>query len=148
MSEQYIVIILYSALLVMCSINAWKILYRQGKWRTVPLLVFYVISIIAVSFRLIATIYWFSVKHNFRVFFICMQPIAKGCVGLIQCWMVLELTIVLRRFNIIDNGGRVSIEDHKRQERCLNLGKWTTVGVIILIFSVCLVIVSIDTRRN
>ena len=56
-SLQWTLIILNSLLLVMLAVNFWIIFVRRGKWRTVPLLLFYIISLISVLMRLIATIW-------------------------------------------------------------------------------------------
>ena len=105
---QYIVILLYSFLLILCLVNVWKILIRQGKWRTLPLLFFYIMSVIAISFRIVASIYYFDRSENWHFLFITLQPIAKGCVGLMQCWMIFELTLIMRSINKIDYGERIT----------------------------------------
>ena len=109
-SMQYIVILLYSFLLVLCLVNFWKILIRQGRWRTLPLLFFYIMSVTAISFRIVACFYYFDRSEYWHYVFITMQPIAKGCVGLMQCWMIFELTLIMRRINKIDSGVRFTVK--------------------------------------
>ena len=71
-SMQYIVILLYSFLLVLCLVNFWKILIRQGKWRTLPLLFFYIMSVIAISFRIVACFFYFDQTEYWHYVFITM----------------------------------------------------------------------------
>ena len=52
---------LYVTTLVLCVINMVNIIYRQGKWRTVPLLAFYVMSLYAIVLKVVFTICLFMV---------------------------------------------------------------------------------------
>ena len=95
-TEHLILTLLYAALFILVSVNIWIILVRQGKWRTLPLLLFYVMAFIAISTRLIACI-WIYTEANwvFAVYF--MQPLAKIAVGLTQAWMIFELKVRIRQ---------------------------------------------------
>ena len=56
-SLTWLLIILNSILLVMVFINIWTILIRQSKWKSLHLLLFYFMSLIAVILRLLASIW-------------------------------------------------------------------------------------------
>ena len=53
----WLLIILNSILLVMVFNNIWTILIRQSKWKSLHLLLFYFMSFIAVTLRLLASIW-------------------------------------------------------------------------------------------
>lgn len=53
MTLLWINIVLFTALLVIVVLNSWQILLKQGKWRTRPLLIFYVMALLSVVLRLI-----------------------------------------------------------------------------------------------
>ena len=53
----WLLIVLNSILLVMVFNNIWTILIKQSKWKSLHLLLFYFMSFIAVTLRLIAS-FW------------------------------------------------------------------------------------------
>ena len=80
-SFNWIMILFFAGLMVLLVANIWTILIKQGRWKTLPLLLFYTLTFIAVVVReLDLTV---SLKGSeWRV--ICwIQPIAKLGVGLI-----------------------------------------------------------------
>ena len=44
--------IIYLALWILAVINIWLILIKQGKWRTMPLLTFYIYSFLVITMRI------------------------------------------------------------------------------------------------
>ena len=91
----FMVILLFTILLSLTSVNIWQILVKQGRWKTTALLFFYIFTMIAVVFREIELIWadrelyvWMLMAHS--------QPFAKISAGLIQAWIILELAIRMR----------------------------------------------------
>ena len=56
----YMLILVYALLLSLCLVNIWMILIKQGKWKTLPLLAFYILSFIAIASREICNI-WITI---------------------------------------------------------------------------------------
>ena len=94
--EHYILIGLYIFLLGLAIFNIWTILIKQRRYKTWPLLFFYIFAYIAISFRLI----WLFIEYieSSVVFYItdCYLT-SKLSVGLIQCWMILEIALRVRQ---------------------------------------------------
>lgn len=56
LSLTWVVILMNVALFALAVVNFWNIIIKQGKWRTMPLLTFYVFSIIAIATRILSLI--------------------------------------------------------------------------------------------
>lgn len=110
-------IILNSFLLLLILFNFWSILIKREKWRTLPLLLFYILSLIAVILRL-AMMVWDFTQSNWMWACALIQPNAKAAVGLIQSWMIFELSM---RFRQAD-------------DKCLNQWKNVVMALILLLF--------------
>ena len=96
---QWLIILLNALLLAMVLTNFWCILIKQEKWKTFPMLVFYVISLIAVILRLLVMIWEFEGSNWIAACYI-IQPMVKAAVGLIQSWIIFELSMRFRSVNI------------------------------------------------
>ena len=62
----WLLIVLNSILLIMVFINVWTILIRQSKWKSIHFLLFYFMSFIAVTLRLLASI-WLETFDNWVI---------------------------------------------------------------------------------
>ena len=51
MTVHWLLIMFYAGLTVLIVINVWQILVKQGRWRKLPLLVFYIFVFMAVVLR-------------------------------------------------------------------------------------------------
>ena len=87
----YIKMIIYIALLVLCLVNIYAILYRQGRWRTMPLLFFYIYALIAAIFKNVVNVFYFTFANWSEVLYV-LEPIAKFNVGAVQIWIIIVLT--------------------------------------------------------
>ena len=58
--EHYILIGLYAFLFALVNINVFQIIIRQRRYKTWPLLAFYIFAYIAITFRLIVMIWMFE----------------------------------------------------------------------------------------
>ena len=52
-----ILLLLYVALLAFHLVNTWRIVYKQGRWRTLPILGFYILAFFAITARIFTTYY-------------------------------------------------------------------------------------------
>ena len=59
--------ILYFVLLVLLFMNIWQILIKQGKWRTIPLLFFYIFAFLAIIIRCALDILFNDFNCRFEV---------------------------------------------------------------------------------
>ena len=103
-----LVILEYTALLVLTCVNVWCILLKQQKWRNLPLTLFYSFTFIAVVTRLFLSIgntAWFD--EDFYKVIVVAQPLAKLMVGLIQSYIIFELGIRIR-----SSRDRESLQDY------------------------------------
>ena len=57
--EHYILIGLYTFLLVLGLLNFWNVIIKQKKYKSLPLLAFYIFAFIAISLRLIILIWYY-----------------------------------------------------------------------------------------
>ena len=58
--EHYILIGVYAFLFALVNINVFQIIIRQRRYKTWPLLAFYIFAYIAITFRLIVMIWMFE----------------------------------------------------------------------------------------
>ena len=61
--EHYLLIGLYTFALFLATANIWRILIKQRRYKTLPLLVFYICAFISVALRWIYTILIFTSFH-------------------------------------------------------------------------------------
>ena len=94
--ERYILIGLYSLLLVLLFVNVWCILIKQRRYRNLPFLAFYVFSFLAISTRLAYILIQWSLTAKQSVLINDYYLISKLCVGFIQAWTTLEMTMRIR----------------------------------------------------
>ena len=112
--EHYLLIGLYTFLLILVVANIWRILIKQGRYKTLPLLAFYIFSFLAIALRLIYIISAFTYKP-FIYFMNDCYLTCKLSVGLVQCWMILEIAL------------RVSQVD-KQEKNVEEWEKWMRIG--------------------
>ena len=61
-SVRLLLILLYLTLLTLCIVNIWLILILNKKYKTKPMLLFYIFAFLAIVFRLLACIWQFTGK--------------------------------------------------------------------------------------
>ena len=82
--------------------NVWQILIKQERWKTPPLLLFYIFALIVVISRIVNAVLPsnedqpYSLENVLWYFISYSAPIAKLAVGAIQLWMMIELTIGIK----------------------------------------------------
>ena len=79
--------------LVMALTNTWMFLIRQRKYKTRPLLAFYILAISLAATRIYTCIFKFFLKESNEIFGELFPPILKLNLGAVQCWILFELGV-------------------------------------------------------
>ena len=131
--ERYVLIGLYAFLMFLVIVNIWTILIKQRKYKTLPLLAFYIFAFFAISFRLV---YIFMDWTNFVVIFYFIQDsylCTKLGLGLIQSWMVLEIALRVRQTYTANASEQARAEAFEKWVRCGQYSVILTSLIIVLI---------------
>mgnify|MGYP007082950636 CR=1 FL=1 len=92
----YLATVIFAAQMFLALHNIYAFLYKQGKYRTLPLLVFYVLTVVLTGLRLFYNLWFFRnlvVEYDFVML---GMPLVKINMGLNQCWMLIELNLRVR----------------------------------------------------
>ena len=73
--------------------NSYAYLFKQKKYKNLPLLVFYVLTFLLTGFRIFFNIFTFGNALNENIFVIFMMPLMKINLGINQCWTLNELAM-------------------------------------------------------
>ena len=73
--------------------NTYAYLFKQGKYKNLPLLVFYVLTILLSGFRIFFCIFTFEYAIDENIFVILMMPTMKTNIGINQWWTLSELAM-------------------------------------------------------
>ena len=92
----YFSIIIYFILLCMSIYNSWAFLIKQGKYKTLPLLLFYILAILLSVDRIAYSILFFGIYLDHGIVLLSMKAFFYFNVGLVQCWSILELALRVR----------------------------------------------------
>ena len=82
-------------LLALAIYNSWQILYKQRRYKTLPLLFFYIYALITLVLRLIYSIFGWSALTGFQSVN-NIYIVAWLCVGLMQTWVIFEIALRIR----------------------------------------------------
>ena len=85
---------LFLGMLFLALYNSWAFLWKQKKYKTIPLLMFYIVVIALAIMRVYFSIWYFYGLYLDADFFgSLMKPVLNLTLGLIQCWILLELAL-------------------------------------------------------
>ena len=87
----YFLTICFIIELAMTLNNMWKFLIKQKKYKTWPLLMFYILTICLAVARIYFSFFYFVILANNGIFGNLLHPVIKLNLGIIQCWILLEL---------------------------------------------------------
>lgn len=77
--------------------NIVQILIIRRRWKTLPLLLFYIFAFLVTFERTLYSLILFTTEYNKWLFFLTVSgPTAKLAIGLIQLWIVTELSLRLK----------------------------------------------------
>ena len=99
----YLCAFLFLCQLLMALYIVWKFLIRDGKYKTWPLTLFYVLVIWLTILRIYYCIYYFNIWINADIIGSEMKNVLKINIGLVQCWILFEFSLRISE----------SIEDNK-----------------------------------
>ena len=81
--EQYFLIALYFLLTVILIVNTWQILIKQKKYKTLPLLNFYLFAWVGIPLRLINTCWFWGDNIRLKYNLPYIQIFSKLCLGVV-----------------------------------------------------------------
>ena len=79
--------------LAMALNNTWRFLIKQRKYKTWPLLMFYVLTICLATMRIYNSVFLFFIIVEKEIFGSLLDAILKLNIGLVQCWILFELAL-------------------------------------------------------
>lgn len=139
----------FTGLLVLSMHNVVQFLYKQSRWRVLPLLFFYVLSICDLLVRIYTLVWVINIDQNKTILWFYLPSVCKVMIGYTQCWAVTELTIRVAQcvYSLKSTGLSMSLDQAMDLQRRL-LKYNTRVERVILalrIFSSVLIIASVAT---
>jgi hypothetical protein len=90
---QYFSATLFSLQLAMVLYNSYVFVYRQGRYKILPLVLFYVLTFGLTCLRIYFAIWFFNERNYQNLLVPIMTPVIKIDMGLVQCWMLFELAL-------------------------------------------------------
>ena len=75
--------------------NSYWFLYKQKRYKTLPLLSFYILSLCLTALRIHFNIWFYCLERGDTVLTPIMMPLLKIDIGLNQCWVMFELILNL-----------------------------------------------------
>ena len=147
----------------MAIMNTWQFLIKQRKYKTWPLLMFYILTIWLSSMRIYTSLFYFFYVLKGDIVAYLLTPILNLNVGAVQCWILFELGLkVTLNIRLVESlqrnaaGGREDLEpsqlqfDSSGREKINNLiwyGRCFLMVVIPLELVSLIVYFSIETAR-
>lgn len=100
----YFAILIFGLQMALTVHNCYAYLYRQRKFKVIPILVFYILTVVLTGLRLFYFLMFYGNLENQYVFAMLGLPLVKINMGLNQCWMLIELTLNVRNALKISHG--------------------------------------------
>ena len=86
--------------IVMCAMtgyNIWVFIIKQKRYKTTgPLVLFYFLAAFIGILRSYFSVFYLQVLIDFNVIVILLEPILKIFLGVVQCWITLELAVRIK----------------------------------------------------
>ena len=92
----YLTIALFLIQLIFSCYNIQAFLIRQKKYKTTPLLIFYVLVILLTVAELLYTFFMLKLVMHDNIF-VFILPVIKIEIGLAQCWILFELSLQIQK---------------------------------------------------
>lgn len=89
----YLSTICFICLLALTLINTWKFLIKQKRYKNRSLLMFYIYTVMLALMRIYFSFFFFYIFLEYELFGILVKPILKLDIGVIQCWVLIELAL-------------------------------------------------------
>jgi hypothetical protein len=91
--SSYVTAACFLGLFVFTIYNIVRYLIMQKRWRTYPLLMFYVLCFFCVGLRMCDSIWIMYLATKFSASMTLMAPILKLCIGLVQVLILVEICV-------------------------------------------------------
>ena len=89
----YLSTFLFICELAMAVYNIWAFLIKQKKYKTLPLSIFYALTVWLMLMRIYFCLFYLTIIENESIVGSCFKPILKLDIGLVQCWILIELSL-------------------------------------------------------
>ena len=92
----YICTIMFTILLLCALHNTWNYLIKQGKWKVFSLSMFYFLTLLCASLRIIVCIFCVVASQTLNLPLTIMPCVVKVCIGLVQISVMVEISIRIK----------------------------------------------------
>ena len=92
----YLASVLYILEIAMALHNIWFFLIKQGKYKTWPLLLFYMLVTMLGISRFYYSLWFFEIQLDYGLPGHNLKPLYKINLGVVQCWMLIELSLRIK----------------------------------------------------
>ena len=93
----YVTAFLFFSEVMLATYNFFAFLIKQRKYKTWPLLAFYVLALFLSAIRTLNYINYFKDNLEVRIADYMLAPILNINLGLVQCWMLIELSMRIQQ---------------------------------------------------
>ena len=133
--------------LVMALTNTWKFLIRQQKYKTWPLLMFYILTIWLAIMRIYNNFFFLFIITEKEIFGFLLETILKLNIGAVQCWILVEIGLrITLNIQLTRNHQQSFIQDElepSRWQKSQRINVLISYGRCILMVAITLEVVSI-----
>ena len=136
----YIATMLFIFQLVVIAHNTLAFLIRQRKYKTWPLLLFYILAAILSLIRMWYIFCVFDIRKNENIYGYVYKSYVKIDLGLTQCWIVVELALLVRQsinftrlFTTALQPEEIQSVINKKQKQTNNIIKYGRIILVIVI---------------
>ena len=87
----YLTTVLFICELALAIVNTWAFVIKQKKYKTWPILIFYILAICSSIMRIYGSFWFFYIYTESEIFGYLFNPVLAIDLGVVQCWMLIEL---------------------------------------------------------
>ena len=114
----YFATLCFTCELVMALTNTWMFLIKQRKYKTRPLLVFYILAICLATIRIYSCVFDFYLREEHEIFGSLLPAILKLNLGAVQCWILFELGVRIHlNIRLIESSRSIADSDAQKPPR-------------------------------
>ena len=92
----YFCSLMFAILFAFTLYNTWQYLIKQSKWRLFSLRMFYLMTLVCSGMRIYVNLDMVCVAQHFDIVLSLYPAILKMCIGIIQVFAMIEITIKVR----------------------------------------------------
>ena len=137
--SQYVMLLLCLALLGWVLRNIWVILYMQGRFRVLPMLVYYVLATLQIIVRAIFSVWLVPAYFESWLFVLNFPFTAKAAIGFNQTWVISELCLIVRYSISLAKTNIIQQTSVNAPTKSIQRGR-VLVAALVVIFTVSMVI--------